>query len=445
MVTYTVDYTLWKLNIKGYHLTNILLHILAAITIYHLMNVIYRDRFLSLLTGIFFVTHPVHTEAVSYISGRSDSLGALFLLFSFIAYIKILQNRNAFFYILMILSYIGALLSREANLVLPLLLLAYHGVFRKKIMYRNWGTLTAIAILYALLRSVVLKDTLPAGYIPFVALSQRFIGFLAAIANYTRLLVFPCNLHMEYGMKLFRLTEPMALAGIVITILLLSYAYKKRNNKIISFSILWFFAALMPVSNLYALNAYMAEHWLYIPSIGFFVILGNVSCFIYRKEKIRIIGLFFIIGLIIFYSSSTIMQNNYWKDPVTFYERTLKYAPLSYKIMVNLGYEYISNSRNKDAAVLFKRVLQINPNYMEAYNGLGNAYLHMKDRDKAIEVYKKAVGIDPGYAKGYFHLSLIYFCKNQYDLAIKYCDKAAELGFEIPPEFLEKLEQFRKK
>lgn len=80
MFTYMIDYSLWKLNVKGYHLTNTILHILAALVIYWLIDILFRDNLLSLFTSLFFVACPIHSEAVSYISGRADSLVTLFML-----------------------------------------------------------------------------------------------------------------------------------------------------------------------------------------------------------------------------------------------------------------------------------------------------------------------------------------------------------------------------
>lgn len=79
MTTYMVDFTIWKLNPQGYHLTNIILHTAAALALFWLILVISGDNNLGVPTGIFFVIHPVHTEAVTYISGRSDLLALFFI------------------------------------------------------------------------------------------------------------------------------------------------------------------------------------------------------------------------------------------------------------------------------------------------------------------------------------------------------------------------------
>ncbi|PIP04947.1 MAG: hypothetical protein COX52_14660, partial [Syntrophobacterales bacterium CG23_combo_of_CG06-09_8_20_14_all_48_27] len=100
MLTYMIDYSLWKLDVRGYHLINIILHILTALAIYWFINLIYGDSLLALFTSALFVINPLHVEAVSYISGRADSLSALFLLLCLIFYIKLVGRKNVMLYIL---------------------------------------------------------------------------------------------------------------------------------------------------------------------------------------------------------------------------------------------------------------------------------------------------------------------------------------------------------
>ena len=94
IISYMFDYWLWKLNPIGYHLTNILLHILTALCLYWLINLIFKQPMLAFLSSVLFVVHPVHTEAVAYISGRADSLALLFMALCFIFYAKLQSKEN---------------------------------------------------------------------------------------------------------------------------------------------------------------------------------------------------------------------------------------------------------------------------------------------------------------------------------------------------------------
>ena len=92
MITYMTDYSLWRLNPRGYHFTNILLHLAAALSIFWLVNLLFGDRLTSLFTTLLFVAHPVHTGAVSYISGRADSLAAAAMVLCLVFYLKNLSS-----------------------------------------------------------------------------------------------------------------------------------------------------------------------------------------------------------------------------------------------------------------------------------------------------------------------------------------------------------------
>ena len=165
-----------------------------------------------------------------------------------------------------------------------------------------------MAFIYIVLRLTVLRFLLP-HISRSTTLFQRIPGFFVAITNYIRLLFLPLNLHMEYGAKLFYLTNPQAIIGILILSSLLIYAFRIRNSKLTFFSISWFFVALLPLSNLYPINAYMAEHWLYLPSIGFFLLLSQGLNYLYTNKNLKVFTAILTITLLIFYSSLTIKQN----------------------------------------------------------------------------------------------------------------------------------------
>ncbi|RKY42214.1 MAG: hypothetical protein DRP85_03685 [Candidatus Makaraimicrobium thalassicum] len=433
MITYVMDYSLWGLDVRGYHLTNILLHVSVALALFWMVNILFGDVLLSFLTGLFFVTHPVHTEAVSYISGRSDPLAALFMLLCFIFYVKELNSQKKRFYFLMILAYIGALLSRETAMILVALLLLYHFVFGRKIEFKGFLSLSGITFIYILLRLTALRGLLAVSAVP-THFSQRFPGFFAAITGYTRLLTLPVHLHMEYGAELFKLSEPETITGVLLVLFFLVYAWgKRKSSKLLFFSVFWFFLALLPVSNLYPVNAYMAEHWLYLPSIGFFLLLAGGVCWLYRSRSLKICSMVLMIYIPLFYAYSTVKQNGYWSDRITFYERTLRYAPDSVRVHNNLGNAYLKAGRKEEAIASYKNALAVDPGYAEAYYNLGSVYVDTGRKEEAISLFKKAVMIDPDYAEAYYNLGNAYVDTGREKEAIAFYEKALE----VDPDYAE--------
>jgi protein O-mannosyl-transferase len=426
ILTYAIDYHLWKLNVVGYHLTNVILHILVALCIYWLINILFKDKIVSLLCASLFVIHPIHTTVVSYISSRAEELYLLFMLTSFIFYVKSLKSGSIIHCIIMALSYSLAFLSKENSLILPVLILLYHYTFREKIRPREFIPISGIALLYIVLRATLLKH-LMTGVVVNGTLIQRIPGFFVAIATYVKLLFLPLNLHIEYGAALFNLSDPKAIYGLLILAVLAFSIFKTlKTNKLIFFSLSWLLITLLPVSNLYPLNAYMSENWLYLPSIGFFLILAESLKILYKKLKIP--ALILTACLLAFYSYLTIMQNKTWAEPALFYERTLRYAPDSSKAYTNLGLIYYNRGDKENAAFLYRKAIETDPNAIEAYYNLGLTYNEVGEKEKSVAMYKKAIEVDPAYAAAYNNLSaILYNDMGKKDEAITLCRRAIEL------------------
>lgn len=428
MVSYLFDYSLWQLDVRGYHLTNIVFHILAAVTVFGLVAALYGNIRLALLTGILFVIHPIHTEAVSYISSRADPMFLFFLLLSAILYIKNLDSRRMGLYLGMNAGYLCALLSKEMGLILPVLLLLYHYTFHKKIAYREFLTLAVLACAYAVLRMTVFNFA-TAALLPSSTFMGRVPGFFAAITEYLRLMVLPFHLHMEYGNGSFPWTHPEAVAGVIIFMALLYLMFMKRKEKgAVFFGLAWFFLALLPVSNLYPINATMAEHWMYLPSVGLFLIAAKGLNAIYEKEGLRNWFMPIVLVLAVFYSSLTIAQNGYWRDEIAFYEKSLRYAPRSMRMHNGLALAYYEAGEKDKAISAYKKAIEALPQNASMHNNLGALYLATGQGQQAEGMFLRAIELDEGYGEPYGNLAILYSRRSQYKPAAEYCDKANRLG-----------------
>ncbi|MBU0548950.1 MAG: tetratricopeptide repeat protein, partial [Candidatus Omnitrophica bacterium] len=428
MLTYMFDYSVWKLNVFGYHLTNILLHIFAALAIFWFINILYGSQFLAFLTSILFIVHPVHTEAVAYISGRADSLATIFILMSLIYYIKQGSQKKTTTFILMVLSSLAAMLSKEYSLIIPILLLIYSYIFLKKILAREFISIVIVDFIYIVVRCMVVKSV-PLNIAHTSTLFQRVPGFFVAITEYLRLMLLPLNLHMEYGNRLVSFSNFESILGIVILLALSVYAFKKRHSdNLISFSIFWFFIVLLPVSNLYPINAYIAEHWLYLPSLGFFLIFAHGLIMLYKIKKARLITIFLIIFILTTYSYLTVKQNSYWREPVAFYKKTIYYSPHSPRLYRNLGKAYLEHGNYQEAIKTFQKAIDIDSKNAGLYNILGTTYSATGDIENAIIFYQKAISINPRYADAYYHLGNAYNSMGDTEKAISSYKKAIEIA-----------------
>ncbi len=472
ILTYLVDHSIWRLNPAGYHLGNILWHILAALALFWLVLVLFKDHLLACVTALLFVAHPVHTEAVTYISGRADPLSTFFVLLTFVFYIKAADTRKISLLLAAVLSYAAALLSKENALIMVPLVLLYHYTFRRKIYKPGVVFLTVLAVAYVVLRFTLLKYMLAHAVAPS-SLLQRLPGFLEAWASYLRLLLVPVRLHMEYGVGESSFVHPRVILGLfVLSALLFVIFREKEKRSLVFFSSCWFFLTLLPVSNLYPINAYMAEHWLYLPSIGFFLLVAKVFSSGLRRERTKVpalIGLLLLTGL---WGALTVRQNATWLRPIPFYKRLLRYAPqssrlhnalgLAYNKMGdyekgvsyleravelgagastrdaanacnNLAYAYDKLGRDREAAQAAERALALDATYVKAYNNLAVSYIRLGKYKEAAEACRRAVALKPGYPEILNTLGAAYMHLERYDEALETYRKVIE----IDPDYAE--------
>ncbi len=477
MATYAINYALARFNVAAYHFTNVLLHILTAFCAYLLLQLIFRNELLALLAGVLFVIYPVHTEAVAYISGRADLLAALFILISFIVYLKYLATGSRRWLYLTLALYILALFSKENSLVFPFLLLLYHYTFKTKLQLKLFLLVLTPALLYLGLRFTVLA---PLEVPSLEQVFYRIPGFFVAIVNYLRILILPFDLHYEYGNRLFEFYDWRALLGVVVVLYSWARACLRKNqDSFLVFSLGWFFITLLPNSSIYPVNAfYMSEHWLYLPSLGFFIILAKGFIDLHKIKNMRWLTLLLFLMLGLCYSFLTIKQNIYWLHPVSFYSRTLKYAPQSGQVYYNLGGFYFSSGRYLEASEAFRKSISrepknfrtyncladthyrlgnhsaaiqtynkaigLNPKNYRAYNNLGVIYDVAGDYQEAIGCYLKALQIKPNFSRAYFNLSALHFDLQDYELAAQYCDQAVALGYPVPADLLKLLAPYKK-
>ena len=94
MLSYSADYAIGGLNERGYHITSIIFHVLAGLALFWLLNILFKNSFLSFFTSALFLVHPVNVGAVTYISGRADPMAVFFMMLALCANMPILVGNE---------------------------------------------------------------------------------------------------------------------------------------------------------------------------------------------------------------------------------------------------------------------------------------------------------------------------------------------------------------
>lgn len=461
LINFSLDYHFFGLNKYWWHFVNITLHILNGFLAFLILNLLFKKKWLGFLTALIFLIHPAQIEAVTYLSGRTDSLFAFFFLLSAFFYLKYKERRETRFYIFSLLGFLASLFSKETAIVLPAILvileivrnedLGYSAAERKKISLKNFIFLAPfffLAAIYFIGRLTILNfsDTLNFyndDSLFAASIWMRLLTFLKVFWQYLGLLFIPNNLHME------RLIEP-ALSFrsnlwlifpliIIIAAFIFSLLFFKKN-KLYFFGFFWFFIILAPTSNiLIPINGLMYEHWLYLPLIGFFIFIfalfkdmrlffeGVVSDKI--KKAVKIAGIFILLFYLLFLAAATVKRNFVWQNPVAFFENNLKYNPLSLKLWNNLGMEYAEAGELDKAINGYKRAIELDIKNQSAppHHNLANAYRDKGMFKEAEKEYDKAIAIDKNFYFSYNNLTSLYLENKEYNKAIEILRKELEI------------------
>jgi len=417
-LSFIADYFFWNGNLYGFHLTNLLLHIASGLLLYLLLGKLFSS-FRGVETdngnssawslGAFFVAllwivHPVHSAAVDYISGRADSLAFFFACAGWLLFIRArksnrLAARTAL-YSVAALSGLLALCSREIAFVWILLFFLHltffdKGLSRRALIITVLGSIGLLGIYAGL-------HTLPAAHLSG-APSQgwpapmRAVLMLRSLGDYARLMVFPGNLHMERSVlapenylshdqwRHSAGIEYLSILGLLFFGVLLYGAFRAGPSRSLRiFGASWFVLAYLPVSNLIELNATVAEHWLYLPSVGFLIFV--IGCVLDLPVRYRSIMAGCACCAAVALSVRSTIRSSDWSTEEIFYRRTLAAGGRSSRILANLGQVYANRGEFAKAEAIYRNVLRLSPDYPIARSNLAEILLREGHKKEAKEL-----------------------------------------------------------
>ncbi len=428
LTSYAIDYAIWGLNPSGFHLTNIFIHILNGYLIFLLLNLLFKHAHLAFGTALIFCIHPIQTSAVTYISGRADLLCAFFMLLGLYFLLYYFKSKRLYSYFLTLISVIAALLSRETGLLFPLLalLVIIHHRPSWKIALLSLSGILAIIYFYFINRIFIVPAMLqtcsaPISPLPFFI---EALNILNILKQYVLLIFFPYPLYMMKATPVINTFSISIIVFIVSLSILISAAIKHRL-RIVVFGVLWSLISFLPLFiTIYfypSMGLMMAEHWLYMPSIGIFIIL------IYYLLSLKIKYTLWLILLSSAFGLSTIVINQTWKDDITLSRHTLEFAPNNAVSYLELASAYYRLGQYDNALSTLAYLSSPEPILnLKIQNMLGHIYEAKGDLNKAILCYQKVIKIRPKDYLAHYYLGRIYLSLGNIPDAFRYFSKAWE-------------------
>ncbi|MBI1912398.1 MAG: hypothetical protein HYS21_10400 [Deltaproteobacteria bacterium] len=380
ILSYSLDYSIWGLDPKGYHLTNVILHSINACLAFALIEKITKNKAASLLASFIFALHPLNVENVAWIAERKTLLTTLFSFASILSYIRFREKGGLIFYILCLILFILALLSKPLTVTLPLTLAAYEIFFkkadRKLLIILPLFAISILGALTAVWAHIEHKSIEQGAMTIDVLLGAVYPTMLPIFWKYIRMIAWPFNLSGFYDATVydsfFRLPVLASLIGWLAAFIAVIW----KGTPQIRFWFFWFWIWLLPVSNIIPIPVYYADRYMYLPAIGFFVMASllviKLTGAINRKAVLYAV----FAALVIFYGAASFMRADVWKDELAFWADTAKKSPGQDKAHLNLGYAYEMKGQYKEAEREYMAAVAIYPS-PEALSNLNMVRMKM--------------------------------------------------------------------
>jgi len=407
-ISFSLDLSLFGRNPLAFHLANIFIHTLNAILVFFLslrLSTCKDDsERAAFISSIFFLLHPVNTEAAMWVAGRYDLLCCFFFLLTLlIAFDKKLGELKAGLgiFIISLLS----LLSKEASLGLPLIVICYFISDRHKYQFRRSAIISAMLIsatlIYMMMRSGINK-TVDTGIVKVISAGSRkpFYIFLydsaAAFGFYIKKLIYPFPL----SFAIVSINQSLWFILFFVFLVVALFLFIRFSDFRLPLLIL--LVSIIPP--IFALHGKLpwtpyAERYLYVPMIGMALLVGRSSLHLKECYRIGIVVFVLLMGI------PTIFRVALWSDSKLFWEDVLNKSPDFPRAYVGLAVERVNEGRYDEAEILLNKALTMGEDRNFVWKNLAAIQLARHDLEQYEMAQKKAAELSPRSTDQYIALA----------------------------------------
>ncbi len=451
-----LNYAVSGYSVWSYHALNLVIHLLAGLTLYGIVRRTLlcerlRQRFgehaaaLAWLSAAVWLVHPIQTESVTYIIQRVESLMGLFYLLTLYAAIRAMQSGRVVLWSVVSVICCGlGMAGKEVMVTAPVLALLYDRAFAAgsfaSAFRRRWGLYLGLSATWGILAGLMLSGPRSAtagfsiGISPFDYAASQF----GVIVHYIRLCFWPVGLCLDYKWPIAKGWVEIVPPMLVVTVLLAATAWGFVRNCKWSYPAVWFFAVLSPTSSFVPIADLAFEHRMYLPLAGLVVLIvagGYVSLgylskrfFPSRIAAAYKLGGTLVIVIAVVLSWVTVLRNQDYRSAVSIWQTVVAAVPGNSRAHYNLGDALKSQGRLDEAIGQYRQALNADPYYVEVYNNLAAALQSQGRLEQAIGYYRRALEIKPDYADAHNNLAVALQSQGRLDEAVSHYSRALQLN-----------------
>ncbi len=457
-LTFAVNYHFHQYDYFGYHLVNILIHLVNTIMVWSMVRMIFqtpalrgeqspaRRDAIAFAVALLFATHPIQTQAVSYMAQRFASLATFFYLSSVYCYGRgrLRKEGGWMFFGISALCALTGMFTKQITMTLPLTILLFEWSFfqtRQQRFRVNWRIVAGVGAFLLIIPAIFKFDVIGILSIRHNSGSHRgdqlnnwtyLLTQFRVICTYIKLMFVPIGQNLLYDFKTsYSLFEPKTLASFMALCFLFAYGVKRfRDNRLLAFGIFWFFIALSVESSIIVIKHVIFEHRMYLPSFGFLLFVTALLWEQYRSPR-KFVAAVCVLGLTL--SVLTYQRNVVWTDDLVMWQDVIDKSPHKSRPYMNMGIAYLQRGEWTKAISYYNQSLERNPRNYAAFSNRGMAHFVIGKHDQALEDFNQALEIKDDYIEAYINRGNYFSHYKKYDLAIADYNKALE----IRPDTLE--------
>ncbi len=415
------------LDPKMHHLTNLLLHVLNTLLVFHVFSKLTHTKRASFLIAALFAIHPLHVESVAWVTERKDVLSGFFWLASLWAYLRYVAYPSAGRYMTVFVLFAMGLMSKPMNVTFPVILLVLDFLILKrspsrKVIFEKIPFFLLSFVFTFVLTLISLTTQVHHLHTSFGIFMENA---LVSYANYLIKTLFPTRLTVWYYLDKDFLTFWNILGSLLLltTITLFAIAQRLKRPYFLA-GWLWFIIALLPVMSLNDISC--ADRFTYMPLIGLFWVAasgieerarpGKIS-----RKMVSAVEAVLVLVLMLM----TLIQVSYWKTSISLFEHALSIHD-NYISRNLLGIAYLREKKMDLAKFHLHESIRLNPVYAKSYAALGMA-CESQNKTEAQFYLERALKLQPDSVLAHYNLGTILISENQLREAEEHLIQAVEI------------------
>ncbi len=437
-LSHMADCELFGVDAFWHHFVNLLFHTANTLLLFLILRrttaAVWRSAFVAAL----FAVHPLHVESVAWVAERKDVLSGLFWMLAMLAYIHYTERVGFLRMVLVCLVFGLGLMAKPMLVTLPfvLLLLDYwpSGRLQKTNAYRLVGEKAGLFILSAASCAVTYLAQETTGATDMVGrlpLSVRVGNAFVSYVSYLCKLVYPRRLAVLYphpgtSPAMWEVIGSAIVLAVITTGVI---CLARRGRRYAAVGWLWYLGTLVPVIGLVQVGRQaIADRYMYLPSIGLFIILvwgaAEVSVKLPCRKVVTATAAFVVLGGLIV---RTRVQVGFWRNDLTLCNHALAVTENNSFMHHSLGNALRQAGRLEEAVAHYRRSLEIEPDYAQSHGNLANALYLLGRDEEAIEHYQRAVELKPDYVNARCNLALALSRRGDYEDAMRQYEHVLEV------------------